>query len=249
MAITKGQLDKVVQAWNAYAEEAPRKVKAKDLLEKRDLNMYRGLGISDSRGLARQLVEHRLVATMEMTMGFLYERILQVLGPQKVTLAQKRLTGYKGIDFIQAMPGELRVINLKSGLSTSNGDITEATATNLGRAKRYWEGQRATDDNPLAQEGTRVVMVKAVARGKRKKTTTDEGILWLVGECMWEYFGAGESFLERLSEALGRNPLDYVRFEAEKVRVVDRLVEYLTLEGLANREGEVNWAEMVPKFP
>ena len=249
MPVSDNQLDEVVQAWNKYAEQTPLRIAPADLLEKRDMNMYRGLGIAEASALAHQLVEHRSVATVEMTMGYLYERLLQELGPQKVTQAQKNRTGYKGIDFVQGAPGEFRVINLKSGLSTSNGDITGATRRNLSRAKVHWEGQTGADDNPLAQRKSKIVMVKAVARGRRRKTTTAEGILWLVGESMWEYFGAGEGLLNRLSDALGRNPLDYRRYEEEKARAAQRVVEYLNAGGLAGPDGKINWSTLIPKYP
>ena len=249
MPVNKSQLDAVVQAWNKYAEETPRKISAKDLLEKRDVNMYRGLGIADALDLARQMVEHRSVATIEMTMGYLYERLLEETGPQKVTKEQKKRPGYRGIDFVHRTPGELRVINLKAGLSTSNGDITAATRDNLRRAKEHWEAQALGDDNPLDQRESRVVMVKAVARGKRKETTTDEGILWLVGESMWEYFGAGKDLLKRLSDSLGRNPLDYQRYGDEKVRAAERVANYLAACGLAGHGGEIDWSALAVRFP
>ena len=41
---------------------------------------------------------------------------------------------------------------------------------------------------------------------------------------MWEFFGAGPGFLNRLSDALGRNPLDYNNYEVAKGRAVDRVM-------------------------
>ena len=96
MPIDDNQLGAVVRAWNAYAEERPGRIKARDLLDKRDINMYRGLGIAEAYDLAKNMVEHRSVATMEMTMGYLYERLLEELGPRKVTRAEKMKTGYRG---------------------------------------------------------------------------------------------------------------------------------------------------------
>ena len=249
MPISDGQLDVVVKAWNNYAETGPSNIVPKDLLEKRDVNMYRGLGITSAGALVRDMVEHRSVATMEMAMGYLYERLLQELGPQKVTTVQKQLPGYKGVDFIQQTPNELRVINLKAGLSTSNGDITASTKRNLGEAKKHWGSQPAADDNPLAQQKAKVVMVRAVARGGRRHTETTDGITWLVGEAMWEYFGAEEGFLQRLSDALARNPLSYERYRDEKVKASDKVLKYLVGGGFADIEGQLDWGLLVAKFP
>ena len=47
MPVTDEQLDNVVRAWNDYAAESPDKLSPRDLLEKRDINMYRGLGIAE----------------------------------------------------------------------------------------------------------------------------------------------------------------------------------------------------------
>ena len=249
MLVNDSQLDAVVQAWNGYAEESPRKVRPRDLLDKRDVNMYRGLGITDASDLAKNMVEHRSIATMEMTMGYLYERLLEELGPRKVTQAEKRSPGYRGIDFLHTTPSELRVINLKAGLSTSNGDITESTIRNLVGAKEHWGTLTGADDNPLAQRERNVVMVRAVARGNRKRTITGQGVLWLVGESMWEYFGAGAGFLKRLSEALGRNPVDYQRYEYEKGLAAERVIEYLLRGRLADTGGQIDWGLLAAKFP
>ena len=92
-------------------------------------------------------------------------------------------------------------------------------------------------------------MVRAVARGKRKRNTTAQGVLWLVGESMWEFFGAGEGFLKRLGDALGRNPLDYSRYEEEKERAAGRVAEYLVQGNLASSGGQINWGLLAAKFP
>ena len=252
MPISNAELDAVVREWNKYAARSPRKISPADLLNKRDVNMYRGLGITQVSEMASAIVEHRSVATVEMTMGFLYERVLQRLGPQKVTVRQKQQAGYKGIDFVQHTPGTTTLVNLKAGLSTSNGDITESTTRHLKAAKKYWESYDATDDNPLAQQvaGTpAVVMVRAVARGNPKHDTTGEGILWLVGQSLWEYFGAGPDFLPRLSDALGRNPLIYGRYQQEKQLASGRVEDHIKLLGLADSKGVLDWGAMATKFP
>ena len=249
MPISDSQLNEVVQAWNDYAADRPGHLSPRDLLEKRDINMYRGLGIGDANELAKRLVEDRSVATLEMTMGYLYERLLEELGPRKITQTEKRQPGFKGIDFVQETPTELTLVNLKSGLSTGNGDINSSTVTHLVEAKRYWEEHPQADDNPLRQRIRKVVIVRAVARGPRKETTTAERIQWLVGESMWEYFGSGDGLLERLSEALGRNPLAYSRYQDEVSRVVTRVVDFLVREGLVTYSGQISWPRLVSRFP
>ena len=249
MPILDDQLNEVVQAWNDYAAGRPGYLSASDLLEKRDINMYRGLGIGDANEFAKRLVDDRSVATLEMTMGYLYERLLEELGPRKITQTEKRQPGFRGIDFVQVTPTELRLVNLKSGLSTGNGDINTSTVNHLVEASRYWEEHPQADDNPLRQRNRKVVMVRAVARGSSGKTTTAEGIQWLVGESMWEYFGSGEGLLERLSEALGRNPLAYSHYQDEVSRGVARVVDFLVREGLATPTGQICWPKLVSRFP
>ena len=249
MPVTEDQLDDVAQEWNKYAEERPRKIRPRDLLEKRDPTMYRGLGITSAMELAQTLVEHRSVATMEMTLGFLYERLFQVLGPTKVTTAQKALPGYKGLDFVQPTSKLLRLINLKSGLSTSNGDISLATKQHLQTARDYWESQPEADDNPLGRHKREVEMVRAVARGSRRRTITPEGIVWLVGDATWRYFGAGDNFLQRLNEALGRNPLDYARYEEEKGKTTARVIAYLQQGGFIRQGGQPDWNALIARYP
>ena len=170
-------------------------------------------------------------------------------GPGKVAQAEKRQSGFKGIDFVQATASELRVVNLKAGLSTGNGDINSSTVDHLVEAKQHWESHAQGDDNPLRQRARPVVMVRAVARGPRRRTTTRAGVLWLVGESLWEYFDAGGGLLARLGEALGRNPLDYGRHQEGKNRAVARTLEYLVQAGLAARDGPINWSELVARFP
>ena len=74
-------------------------------------------------------------------------------------------------------------------------------------------------------------------------------MLWLVGESMWEFFGAGPGLLARLGEALGRNPLDYARHQQAKGRAVARTLEYLGKAGLATRDGQIDWPGLVSRFP
>ena len=247
MAISNRQLDEVVQAWNSYAEGRPGNIKASDLLIKRDLSMYKGLGVRSISELASQLVNDRAVATMEMTMGHLYERVLEQLGPRKVSSQEKRRPGLRGIDFIEDTPSQHRLVNLKSSLSTPNGDINAQTITTLLTGKQHWESQHRPDDNPLGRARQMCVIIRAVARGPSKQETTADGILWLVGGAMWSYFGGGDDLLKRLGKALGRRPLDFQAYTSElekaKLRVGNTLRQF-SLQGQ-----RVDWDQLIVRYP
>ena len=249
MAITDEQLDLVVQEWNRYVQGTPGKIATRNLLEKRDLRSYRGLGIAVAGELGQRMVDDRSVATFEMAMGHLYELVLEALGPRKVTSAQKKIPGFRGIDFDQTTHGEFRVVNLKAGLSTSNGDITDATKRNLRQATDYWTAHPIVDDNPLRQQSRQVVMIRAVARGPWHREVTPEGILWLVGDATWDYFGGGENLLLRLGEAMGRNPLNYQRYKDMKDQAALRVETYLVEAGLAAADGIIDWPKLLTEFP
>ena len=249
MTVTNAQLDGVVQAWRDYAGKRPAKLKPRDILVKRDLNMYRGLGVDSAAKLVERLVDDRSVATLEMTMGYLYERLLEELGPKKLSDAEKAKPGFRGIDFVQEAGTTVTVVNLKAGLSTGNGDINDSTVNHLVEAKRHLESTPTADDNPLRQRKRKVVMVRAVARGSPRRKTTDKGILWLVGDSMWEHFGGGKGLLLRLSKALSRNPLSYDLYAKEKRQAANRLVNYLVKAGLATKGGVIDWPKLVAEFP
>jgi hypothetical protein len=248
MSLSDLQLNQIVEAWKVYAESGPDRMEPRDVLRSRDLNMYRGMSLTDPTQLATALANDRSIATLEMTMGHLYERALEELGPRKVSLEEKRRPGYRGIDFIEERSLEIRLINLKAGLSTSNGDISASTVRNLADAERFWLAQPMQDDNPLRRRERTVTKIRAVARGPSRFTTTTEGIVWVVGDAMWEYFGAGKGFLHRLGAALERNPFDHVRFEKAKASAAGRLLDYLIRGGYV-KGGQVDWARLIDAFP
>jgi hypothetical protein len=233
--------------WNRYAEGRPESIEPNDVLVKRDLNMYRGLGIENVTELALRLVEDRSVGSMEMTMGHLYERVLGSLGPRKLTNAEKGRPGFRGIDFIQDTPTEHRLVNLKAALSTSNSDITTATVSNLAAARQRWTADFGRDDNPLRSTTTTAVMIRAVARGPAKKELTDKGILWLVGDAMWDYFGGGRDLLRRVGAALGRNPLDFTAYTGQIEGAASRVRRLLARYELPGEE--VDWDRLLARYP
>jgi len=233
--------------WNRYAEGRPENIEPNDVLVKRDLNMYRGLGIENITELALRLVEDRSVGSMEMTMGHLYERVLESLGPRKLTNAEKGRPGFRGIDFIQDTPTEHRLVNLKAALSTSNSDITTATVSNLASARQRWNADFGRDDNPLRSTPTKALMIRAVARGPAKKELTDKGILWLVGDAMWDYFGGGRDLLRRVGAALGRNPLDFTAYTGQIEGAASRVRRLLARYELPGEE--VDWDRLLARYP
>ena len=250
MPISDEQLDKEIQRWKAYAELRPQSIKVRDLLKQRNLSMYRAQGITDPLELGRAMVADRSSATLEMTFGYLFERIFEALGLRKISRDQKQLPGFKGLDFVRETPAETEVINLKSGLSTSNGDISMATSQHLKTAKEHRDNLSEDDDNPLQRpERKKVVMVRAIARGSARKVHTPDGILYLVGDAMWEHFGAGKQFLARLSEALGRNPINRNRYEKEKEKAAHRVATYLRNQGLVKADVTLDWASIVANYP
>jgi len=240
--VSESILDEVVAFWRRYAEESPRRINPMDLLIKRDLIMYRGLGLKTHKELARRLVEDRALASLEMTMGHLYERLLEALGPSKLSNAQKQQPGNRGIDFIEHRPFELRLINLKAGQTTSNADIADATVRHLLRAKSHYSPVTLQkDDNPLQRKAKSIVLIRALAKGPRGRRVTGDGILVLVGDEMWAYFGAGEGLLQRLQEAMGRNPLDYERYKQALQDVQDSLTRLMEDKRLVATDGTVDW--------
>ena len=247
MPISDDQLDGVVEAWNEYVEQRPNGIKPYEVLKNRDMNMYRGFGITGPDNLVKRLIDDRSIATLETAMGYLYERVLEELGLQKVSKEEKKKPGYQGIDFIQLAGTELRVINLKSGLTTSNGDITAATKRNLKDAKDYWEQNPGVDDNPMRRAQRTVKMLKAVARGKPRSVTTD-GVVLLVGDKMWEYFGAGAGLLKRLNSAMGRNPMNHRRYQIRKTKAGKKVREYLDKHRLVRADGQLDWEAIADKY-
>ena len=249
MLLGDAQLDRVVQGWRDYAIQNPRRIRPRELLKQRGVYMYRGLGVTTAEGLARRMVDDRSAASLEMTMGSLYERVLQALGPERVTREQRRNRGYHGLDFIRRTAEQIEIINLKAGLSTTNDDVSQNLRRNLLDARDYWQENQGEDDNPLPQEPREVVMVKAMARGQGRRDYTTDGILYLVGNQMWRHFGGGNNFLARLGDALGRNPLDLERYEVEKGRATERVRQYLTDGRFADGKSHLDWRRLTDMFP
>ena len=136
----------------------------------------------------------------------------------------------------------LELVSFKSGMTAFTADFGGRTVGNLLEAKKYWLAQLA-GANQLGNV-EQVVMVRAVARGPRKQAITRDGIIWLVGDALWEHVGAGKQFLSRVSAALGRRRLNIAAFDAAKSRAADRVVTYLDRAGLVQPDGTVDWVQL-----
>ena len=109
MGISDSDMDEVAEAWAGYAAGQPDVIQPRALLQGRDLRMYRALGIERADELSRYLVEHRSIAALEISMGSVYERLLQELGTSRVAAGQRSQPGYKGIDFLHETDDGARV--------------------------------------------------------------------------------------------------------------------------------------------
>ena len=258
MVLGDDALDRVVRDWHDYAQARPAKISARDVLVKRNLHMYRGLGINNASDLSRMMVNDRSAASLEMTMGHLYELLLGSLGPVKLTKEDKTATpAYQGIDFIQRTPNAIRVINLKAGLATVNSDISNQMRRRLKIAKEFELHRPAHDDNPLQQNRPEVIMVRAVARGAPRNGMVpcnvqgyqDDQLLYLVGASLWEYFGGGQDFLHRVQQALGQNPLDFRRHEWQKARAAVRVRRRLMDGDFVGPGRQIRWDALIERYP
>ena len=244
MAITDSDMDEVAEAWASHAAGRPDEIQPRALLQGRDLRMYTALGKERADELSRCLVEHRSIAGLEISMGSLYERLLQELGTDRVAAGQRSQPGYTGIDFLRWTDDALELISFKSGLTSFSGDLGGRAVRQLLAARDYWVAQSAGADANQFGRSQRVVMVRAVARGPRKRVERPDGILWLVGDAMWEHVGADEHFLSRVSAALARRPLDTDGFDAAKERAAGRVLAYLNRAGLVQPDGTVDWLQL-----
>lgn len=94
---------------------------------------------------------------------------------------------------------------------------------------------------------TTAVMIRAVARGPAKNELTDKGILWLVGDAMWDYFGGGRDLLRRVGAALGRNPIDFTIYTGQIEGAASRVRRLLARYELPGEE--VDWDRLLARYP
>jgi hypothetical protein len=183
-------------------------------------------------------------------MGHLYELVMAELGPVKVSNAQKKQSGYVGLDFVQVTPTEIRLVDLAAAANTKNGGARTKSRQDLTADAAFWQEQaeNETNDNPMAQKGKSIVRIWAVGRGTPSHTSLDE-ILRLRGDAMWEYFGAGPDCLARIGEALLRNPVNGAAFHGAVGAARTRLVDFLQLKGFADANGELDWPALLPAYP
>ena len=178
-------------------------------------------------------------------MGRLWERLLGALGPKQITIEQKPIL--RGIDHLQETQSERRVINLKSSLSTPNGDINAKTIDHLLAAKDTLGRQK--DDNPMGGLPREIVMVRAVARGEPHNELLDNGIRYLVGNAMWQYFGGGDNFLSKVTNAMERHTIPLDTLEDARKIAVNRIADYIDSTGLFISDGKLDWLALCQKYP
>jgi hypothetical protein len=250
-------LDDAVAGFKQYLEQIPDRQKAKDVLRKRPLPLYRALGISEAKDLARSLASDRLIASREMVMGYLYERILQeACGATKLNNAQKK--EWKGIDFRKETGQEIFLINLKSSRQTPNSDITTQTTLNLVAAAKHAkalqdESFSSGDDNPLSSARPTIIPVRAIARGvpspESIKQVDEIRIRILVGDTLWQRLGAGPHFTRQIETELGKQPVDKQVVEKGETAFRERILNELRLNGCVGSDGSLIWPSVLSKFP
>ncbi len=249
MPLSDVDLDQVVLEWNSRVTRVLRAIDVVSLLRRKNLAMYMALGFTQPGPLADRLVNYYIASSLENTMGDLYELILSLLGPVKVSKEQRQMNGYKGVDFIQITPAEVRLVDLASGSSTKNGGARSKSRRDLSDAAAYWkhyEKNRQQGDSTAVQR--EVLQVWAVARGSADKSQPDQ-ILRLRGDAMWEYFGAGSNCLARIGEALSRNPITGDEFQVAVDGAVLDLASYLRGKGFLCLDGTVAWSALLAVFP
>ncbi len=185
--------------------------------------------------MAGRLIDDYVASSLENTMGHLYDMLFARLA-EKVTNDQKKLDGYRGIDFIQKTLTEVRLVDLTSSSNTKNGGARTKSANDMKTNVQYWEKREnvPTDDNPLPKKNRQVVAVWAVARGASSQKTVGN-ILRLRGDSMWDYFGAGPNLLQRLGSALANSPIEEAVYHSSlaiaKQRLTDTLIQGYTKDG------------------
>jgi len=250
-------LSDAVASFKAYLEKIPERQKARDVLEKRPLPLYRAHGITTAEDLATSLAADRLIASREMAMGYLYERVMES-SCQAVKLKNIEKRGWKGIDFRKETDSALYLINLKSARATSNADITSATQTNLvaaaGRALRIQdETYSQGDDNPLKQSRPEIIPIRAIARGiptpQTFKVVNGVRIRILVGDTLWEHLGAGANFTQKIEAELGRHPVDRAVVAKGEQEYTARIAALLKETGCIKTDGSLDWLTVLRMFP
>lgn len=250
-------LSDAVSSFRSYLEKIPDRQKASDVLGKRPLPLYRASGITHADELATALAADRLIASREMAMGYLYERIMES-ACDAVKLKNIEKKDWKGIDFRKESDHAIYLINLKSARATSNADITSATQTNLVAAAR--RAQRVQDkinsqgdDNPLSQPRAEIIPVRAIARGiptpQTFKIIDGIRIRILVGDTLWDQLGAGTNFTQKIEAELGRQPVNKNIVAKGEAAFRTRIVELLKHAGCVEADGSLDWLTVLRKFP
>lgn len=249
-------LKDAVESWRDYFASRPAAIDPRDVLRKRYLPMYRGMGIKTPSQLAKQLVADRLVAMNEMTIGHLNERVMEeVCGARKLTDEEKE--AWAGIDFRKEHGNRVYLINLKASTRTPNSAIGRDTRSTLLAAIQAEEAYqrdhpRGRDDNPLRASKGGIIGVAGFARGKASRHTEDIGdseLHKLVGDDLWEELGAGPHFTAHLIDEMGRHPIDRGIWLEDIAQAEAKMESVIARSGCVDTNGEIDWECLNRAFP
>ena len=249
-------LEDAVRSWRQHFASRPSAISADDVLKKRYLPMYRGMGLTTAPELAAQLVADRLVAVNEMTIGHLNERVMEeVCGARKLTDDEKK--EWVGIDFRKEHGRRVYLINLKASTRTPNSSIGRDTQRTLLDAVQHEEEVQSLrgprrDDNPLPATEGGIIGIAGFARGSSGRTETNSDgvrLLRLVGDALWEELGAGPRFTRQLSQEMGREAIDRARWTAEIQSAVERVIRAMTVAECVAPDGSLDWDCLIERFP
>ena len=223
------------------------------LLANKDLSMYQAIGCVTDIELARQMVSDYAVQQAEQTLGHLYELILeeagshlgQTLGLEKVE--DKKTDGRLGLDFIQLVNRERRLIEVSAKPNSKSGSGRKGRVQNMKDNEEFWAKQR--NDNPLSPT-RKTVMVWAAHRGRSKHETNKDGILEVVGDSMWSYIGLGESFTRELSRELSKQQIPPAELHSLKQSMETIIREHLKENGYSDRiTGHIDYNSLIADHP
>ena len=167
------------------------------------------------------------------------------LGLEKVE--DKRTEGRLGLDFIQRVNGERRLIEVSAKPNSKSGSSRKGRVQNMQANEAFWTKQR--NDNPLSPT-LKTVMVWASHRGRSKHEGNKDGILEVVGDSMWSYIGLGESFTTKLSRELSKQQIPPAELHPLKQSMERIIQKHLSENGYSDRStGRIDYDALIRDHP
>lgn len=239
-------LSAAVSRWrNTYISGMEDHSNFSKLLVNKDLAMYQAIGCITDNDLARQMVSDYSVQQAEQTIGHLFELVLEEVGLEKVE--DKKSEGRFGLDFIQRIDGQRRLVELSAKPNSKSGSQRKGRVSNMLANEAFWIKQK--NDNPLSPT-LETVKVWASARGPSRCRPNRDGILEVVGDAMWSYFGLGESFTRRLSQELGKQQISMEELDSLKRSMEQRIADYLRENNYSDHAtGNIDYASLITDHP